>query len=133
MLAGRNLVVPVPDGVSLEHACFTTLGSIALHAVSTANIGLGETVAVIGLGLVGQLVAQLARLQGGTVVGIDLKQERIELGECSGPSSPLHRRRRRRFGADQRPMRGLRDRGGRRKVRRAVSCGARICRDRGRS
>lgn len=79
VLAGRNLVVPVPDGVPLEHASFTTLGSIALHAVRTANIGLGETVAVIGLGIVGQLVAQLARLQGGTVVGIDLKPERIAL------------------------------------------------------
>ena len=79
VVAGRNLVVPVPDGVPLEQARFATLGSIAMHAVRTANIGLGETVAVIGLGIVGQLVAQLARLQGGGVVAIDLRPERIEL------------------------------------------------------
>lgn len=61
ILAGRNLVVKVPDEVPFEHACFTTLGSIAMNSVRIADIGLGDTVAVIGLGLVGQLVAQLAR------------------------------------------------------------------------
>src|SRR5687768_13159790 len=63
VLTGRNLVVPVPQGVSLEHASFATLGSIALHAVRIASIGIGETVVVVGLGIVGQLVVQLARLQ----------------------------------------------------------------------
>ena len=89
VLAGRNLVVPVPEGVRLEHACFATLGSIALHAVRIANIGLGETVAVIGLGIVGQLVAQLVRLQGGTVIGIDLKPQRIELARRLGADHGL--------------------------------------------
>ena len=42
VVAGRNLVVPVPDGVPLHEATFATLGSIAMHAVRTANIGLGE-------------------------------------------------------------------------------------------
>ncbi|MEO5898235.1 MAG: bi-domain-containing oxidoreductase [Vicinamibacterales bacterium] len=93
VLAGRNLVVNVPEGVPLEHAPFATLGSIAMHAVRIANVGLGETVAVIGLGIVGQLVAQLVRLQGGRVVGIDLRRERIELArqlgaeECLTPES----------------------------------------------
>ena len=50
ILVGRNLVVKVPDNVPFEHACFTTLGSIALNAVRIANISLGERVAVIGLG-----------------------------------------------------------------------------------
>jgi predicted dehydrogenase len=84
VLAGRKLVVPVPDGVSLKHASFATLGSIALHAVRHARIQLGETVAVLGLGIVGQLIAQLARLQGGRVVGIDLKPERVALGRRLG-------------------------------------------------
>jgi predicted dehydrogenase len=52
--------------------------------VRTANIGLGESVAVIGLGIVGQLIAQLARLQGGSVVGIDLRPERITLARELG-------------------------------------------------
>lgn len=84
VVAGRNLVVPVPDGVSLPEATFATLGSIAMHAVRTANIGLGETVVVIGLGIVGQLVSQLARLQGAVVIGLDLKPERIELARRLG-------------------------------------------------
>ena len=89
VLAGRNLVVPVPDGVAPEHAPFTTLGSIALHAVRTASIGLGETVAVIGLGIVGQLIAQLARLQGASVIGIDLRPERIQLARELGADHAL--------------------------------------------
>jgi len=81
---GRHLVVPVPDSVSMQQACFTTLGSIALHAVRTANIGLGETVAVIGLGLVGQLIAQLARIHGARVVATDLKADRVDLASRLG-------------------------------------------------
>lgn len=84
ILAGRNLVARVPDEVPFEHACFATLGSIAMNAVRTANIGLGDVVAVIGLGLVGQLVAQLARLQGAVVVGMDLKHDRVEMARRLG-------------------------------------------------
>ena len=65
ILTGRNLVARVPDEVPFEHACFATLGSIALNAVRIAQIASGITVVVLGLGLVGQLIAQLARLQGG--------------------------------------------------------------------
>jgi predicted dehydrogenase len=84
ILAGRNLVARVPDDLSIDHACFATLGSIAMNAVRIARIGLGDTVAVIGLGLVGQLIAQLARLQGGRVVAVDLRQERIDLARALG-------------------------------------------------
>ena len=89
VLAGRNLVVRVPEGLPLEHATFATLGSIAMHAVRIANAGLGETVAVIGLGIVGQLVAQLARLQGATVIGVDLRPERAELARRLGAEACL--------------------------------------------
>ena len=84
ILVGRNLVAKVPADVPFEHACFATLGSIAMNAVRTANIGLGDVVAVIGLGLVGQLVAQLAKLQGGVVLAIDLRPERVELAQRLG-------------------------------------------------
>src|SRR5438876_6228556 len=70
---GRNLVARIPDNVPFEHACFTTLGSIALNGVRIAKISLGERVAVIGLGLVGQLITQLARLQGGFIIATDLR------------------------------------------------------------
>ena len=64
ILVGRNLVAKVPEDVSFEHACFTTLGSIALNAVRIANISLGEKVAVIGLGLVGQLICPVGAPAG---------------------------------------------------------------------
>jgi len=67
----QNLCAKVPEGVALEHAAFTTLGAIALHGVRQADVRLGETVAVIGLGLVGQLTVQLLRAAGCRVVGWD--------------------------------------------------------------
>jgi predicted dehydrogenase len=89
VLVGRNLAVKVPDNLSFEHACFTTLGSIGLNAVRIANISLGERVAVIGLGLVGQLIAQLARLQGGFVIATDLKSDRVELARKLGADAAI--------------------------------------------
>ncbi len=89
VLAGRNLVVKIPDPVPFEHACFATLGSIALNAVRIANIGLGDKVALIGLGLVGQLILQLARIQGGVVMAIDLRPHRVELARRLGAESAL--------------------------------------------
>jgi len=68
VLAGRNLVAKVPPEVGCDRACFATLGCIALNAVRIAAPGVGEVVAVIGQGLVGQLIGQLARLQGAVVV-----------------------------------------------------------------
>jgi predicted dehydrogenase/threonine dehydrogenase-like Zn-dependent dehydrogenase len=89
VLVGRNLVVKVPNNVSFEHASFTTLGSIAMNAVRIANISLGEKVAVIGLGLVGQLICQLARLQGAFVVATDLKSDRVALARGLGSDAAL--------------------------------------------
>ena len=84
IMTGRNLVARVPDNVPFDDACFSTLGSIALNSVRIANISLGDTVAVIGLGLVGQLIAQLARLQGAVVIATDLKDNRTALAKQLG-------------------------------------------------
>lgn len=81
---GRNLAARVPDEVPFDHACFAALGSIAMNAIRTSQISLGDRVAVIGLGLVGQLIVQLARLQGAVVLASDLRQERIELAKKLG-------------------------------------------------
>jgi len=84
ILTGRNLVARIPDTVPFDQACFATLGSIAVNAVRTATLSLGDVVVVIGLGLVGQLVAQLARLQGAVVIATDLKDDRVELARELG-------------------------------------------------
>ncbi len=81
---GRNLIARVPDAVNFQEACFTTLGAIAMNSVRLSEINIGETVAVIGLGLVGQLVAQLVRCQGGVVIAIDLDKDRVETAQETG-------------------------------------------------
>jgi predicted dehydrogenase len=73
-----NLCVPLPDAVSFEEGCFACVGSIALHGVRQAEVVLGDRVAVLGLGLVGQLTALLLRAAGCTVVGIDLDPAALE-------------------------------------------------------
>jgi predicted dehydrogenase/threonine dehydrogenase-like Zn-dependent dehydrogenase len=87
--AGRLLVATMPREVTFEQASFTTLGSIALNAVRTAGISIGENVAVIGAGLVGQLIAQLVSAQGGVVFISDLRAERSELARRLGADHAL--------------------------------------------
>jgi predicted dehydrogenase/threonine dehydrogenase-like Zn-dependent dehydrogenase len=80
----KNLVVPVPDGVSGEAAAFTTLGAIALHGVRQAEVVLGDAVVVLGLGILGQLTVQLLRAAGARPIGIDMNASRVELAEQAG-------------------------------------------------
>lgn len=85
----RQLVALVPRGVSTEHACTATLGAIALHGVRRANPTLGETFVVLGLGLVGQLVAQILRSNGCAVLGLDPDTGRVNLARELGMSAAL--------------------------------------------
>lgn len=73
----RNLVARLPDGVSFEEGAFATLGAIALHGVRRCSPALGEQVVVLGLGLLGQLTAQLLRASGARVLGVDLRSDRV--------------------------------------------------------
>ena len=79
-----NLCAPVPHGVSPEHAAFATVGSIAMHGVRRAEVQLGDTACVIGLGLVGQLVVRLLIASGVRVIGLDVIEERCQLAEQAG-------------------------------------------------
>ncbi|MGH9471618.1 MAG: bi-domain-containing oxidoreductase [Terriglobales bacterium] len=79
-----NLCVPVPNGVSLDHAAFTTVGAIAMHAVRQTQAQFGELVVVVGLGLVGLLCLQMLRELGCIVVGVDLEPARLELASTMG-------------------------------------------------
>lgn len=74
----KNLVVPVPEGVAMEHAAFTTVGAIAMQGFRQADMQLGETACVLGLGLLGQLLVQILRAAGMQVIGLDLVEERCE-------------------------------------------------------
>ena len=80
----RKLVAKVPDGVLMKEAAFSTIGAIALHAIRTAGLQIGETVGVMGAGLVGNLVAQIAKASGCRVVCSDLREERLELAKSLG-------------------------------------------------
>jgi predicted dehydrogenase/threonine dehydrogenase-like Zn-dependent dehydrogenase len=80
----RNLCVPVPAGVSAEDAAFTTMGAIALHGVRLSRASIGSTVAVIGLGVLGQLASQILTASGCRVLGIDLNTDRNQLAERLG-------------------------------------------------
>lgn len=80
----RNLVVPVPASVSFDEAAFVAVGAIALHGVRTAEPEVGDTVAVIGLGLVGLLAAQILKAAGCRVVGVDPLPGRRDLAGSLG-------------------------------------------------
>ncbi|WP_104177994.1 zinc-binding alcohol dehydrogenase [Cryobacterium sp. Y50] len=79
----------MPDGLDPVAGIFAKIGAIALNAVLDADIHVGETVVVFGAGVPGQIVAQLARLNGGRVVSVDLLPGRRELAERLGASLTL--------------------------------------------
>lgn len=79
-----NLCVAVPDNVSDDAAVFTVLGAIGLQGIRLARPTLGETVVVIGLGLVGLMTVQLLRAQGCRVVGVDFATDRLALAQQFG-------------------------------------------------
>lgn len=80
----KNLVVRLPDDVEFEAGAFGTLGAIALQGVRLAEPTLGESVLVIGLGLLGQLTVQLLKANGCRVFGIDLDPARVDLARQLG-------------------------------------------------
>ena len=74
----KNLAVKLPDAVGLDAAALTTIGSIAIQGLRQSDVKFGETVAVIGAGLVGVLTIQLAKAAGCRVIAIDLDPKRVE-------------------------------------------------------
>lgn len=80
----RNLCVPLPENLDLESACTVTLGAIALQGVRRANPTLGEAFVVIGMGILGQLTAQLLKANGCRVIATDLDASRLKLGQSMG-------------------------------------------------
>ncbi len=85
----KNLVVSVPNGVSFPEAAYVTLGAIALQGIRQAAPQLGETVAVIGLGILGQLSVQLLKANGCTVIASDLASDRLKLAKAFGADAAV--------------------------------------------
>lgn len=82
-----NLFVAVPAGVALDQAAFATVGAIALQGMRQAEIHLGESACVIGLGLLGQILVRLLRGAGVRATGIDIVAERCRLAESAGAAA----------------------------------------------
>jgi predicted dehydrogenase/threonine dehydrogenase-like Zn-dependent dehydrogenase len=85
----RLLMARIPDRnpaeeVSFDEAAFATLGAVALHGLRTAEVKLGDLVAVIGLGLLGHLTVQLLKAAGCRVLGMDIDLSRAELATSLG-------------------------------------------------
>lgn len=83
----RNLCVPIPAGVEFTDAAFVTLGAIAMQGVRQADLRVGETVVVLGLGLVGQLTAQICAAAGCRVFGADLDAQKVKLATDLGAAA----------------------------------------------
>ena len=79
-----NLCAKVPNNVTDEEAAFTVLGAIALQGIRLVQPTLGETVVVIGLGLVGLMTVQLLRANGCRVLGLDFDKEKLNLARQFG-------------------------------------------------
>jgi len=83
-------LVKVPDNVRLEEACFHTIASGVMNSVRLANVSMGESVVVVGLGLLGQIATIFSRIAGAfPVIAVDLAEGRLKLSRVSGATATL--------------------------------------------
>lgn len=80
----QNLVAHIPEKVTDEEACFTVIGAIGLQGIRLLAPTFGETVVVIGLGLIGLITAELLQANGCEVIGIDLDEEKLRIARQKG-------------------------------------------------
>ena len=80
----KNLVAHIPENVTDEEAAFTVIGSIGLQGIRLCDPRLGETIVVVGLGLIGLITAELLTANGCRVIGIDLDPNKIAIAKKKG-------------------------------------------------
>jgi predicted dehydrogenase/threonine dehydrogenase-like Zn-dependent dehydrogenase len=80
----KNLVAKIPDNVTDDEAAFTVIGSIGLEGVRLLKPELGETIVVVGLGLIGLITSQLLVANGCRVIGIEFDQAKLDLAASWG-------------------------------------------------
>jgi len=85
----RQLCVKIPNGLPVDLASTVTLGAIAMQGIRQANISIGERVAVIGLGVIGQIASQILLAAGAQVTGFDLDLRKLKLASDNGVQSTL--------------------------------------------
>ena len=86
----KNLLTHIPENVGFDEASTVALGAIALQGVRRASPTLGETFVVIGLGVLGQLTAQILKANGCKVIGVDLDRDRLALAQKNGMNWGIH-------------------------------------------
>jgi predicted dehydrogenase/threonine dehydrogenase-like Zn-dependent dehydrogenase len=84
VMVPEHLIAKVENPAQLKEASITTIGAIALQGLRRADLRIGEKVCIVGLGLLGQLTVQLAKLSGLFVVGLDLDSSRCALAKENG-------------------------------------------------
>jgi predicted dehydrogenase/threonine dehydrogenase-like Zn-dependent dehydrogenase len=80
----QNLVAKIPDNVSDDEASFTVIGSIGLQGIRLVNPTFGETIVVVGLGLIGLITAQLLKANGCHVIGFDYDSNKVSIAKSFG-------------------------------------------------
>lgn len=80
----KNLVAKIPDNVTDEAAAFTVIGSIGLQGIRLLNPTFGETIVVVGLGLIGLVTAELLLANGCNVIGFDYDSEKVRIANEKG-------------------------------------------------
>jgi predicted dehydrogenase/threonine dehydrogenase-like Zn-dependent dehydrogenase len=80
----KLLAAAAPEKVTAEQAAYATVGSIALQGIRNTDARVGETIAVVGLGLIGQLAVMLLRASGCRVIGLDVSPKRVEQALTNG-------------------------------------------------
>ena len=84
VLIPKNLVAKIPDNVTDEEAVFTVIGSIGLQGIRLLKPTFGETIVVVGLGLIGLVTAELLKANGCNVIGFDFDSEKVKIANEKG-------------------------------------------------
>jgi len=80
----KNLVVKIPVNITDDQASFTVIGAIGLQGIRLVNPTFGETIVVVGLGLIGLMTAQLLKANGCKVIGFDFDAQKVSLAKSFG-------------------------------------------------
>ncbi|MGZ4036998.1 MAG: bi-domain-containing oxidoreductase, partial [Bacteroidia bacterium] len=86
-----NLCVKIPDTVDLKQASFTTIASIAIQGIRQADLRMGESCLVIGMGLIGQMTSKILSASGISCIGTDVSEKQIRQSKEAGISNVYER------------------------------------------